>query len=352
MSNYILEKATYYYYGLLNDREKELYKSFLYALLNMKPIVEITEVFNSEQVKRISRYIINDRPDIFWYRGEYVITTRNNVIIRIEFHYVYTEAQKENIIHHIENSPLYKHINLKIKAERSDFEKALKLYELIIQNTEYEKGAVDIGGSCYEYAYGLEGVILKHRAVCAGYSKAFQYFANKHNIQCTIVTGQTKRSRHAWNLVNLYGNYYYIDTTWGDPTFSNVSNKDPNYISYDYFCITTEELKLSHQPIFDDPMPLCTATKYNYYEFFGLKETSYSVENIAKHIIDAARKGNNEACIKYSTQAAYQTAVTRLFQQSEIFEALRIASRYVKNLETKETKYNLNDTNKIITIKL
>jgi DNA modification methylase len=125
-------------------------------------------------------------------------------------------------------------------------------------------------------------------------------------------------------------------------SFSNVSNKDPNYISYDYFCITTEELKLSHQPTFDDLMPLCTATKYNYYEFFGLKETSYSVENIAKHIVDAARKGNNEACIKYSTQAAYQTAVTRLFRQSEIFEALRIASRYVKNLETKETKYHKN----------
>lgn len=352
MSNYILEKATYYYYELLNDSEKELYKSFLYALLNMKPIVEITKVFDSEQVKRISRYVINDRPDIFWYRGEYVVTTRNNVIIRIEFHYVYTESQKEMLIRDIENSALYKQINLNVKLQKSDFEKALKLYELIIKNTEYEKEAVSTGGIYYEYAYGLEGVILKNRAVCAGYSKAFQYFANKHNILCTIVTGQTKRSRHAWNLIDLYGNYYYIDSTWGDPIFSNVSNKDPNYISYDYFCITTEELKLSHQPVFDDLMPLCTATKYNYYEFFGLKEISYSIESIAKHIIDAVRNGNNKVCIKYSTQAVYQTAITRLFRQSEIFKALRIASGYVKNIETKETKYSLNDTNKIITIKL
>lgn len=104
----------------------------------MKPIVEITEVFNSEQVKRISGYIINDRPDIFWYRGKYVVTTLNNVIIRIEFHYVYTESQKEILIRDIENSSIYKQINLNIKLLKTDFEKALKLYELIIQNTEYE----------------------------------------------------------------------------------------------------------------------------------------------------------------------------------------------------------------------
>lgn len=352
MSNYTLEKATYYYFDLLNDKEKDLYKCFLYALRRMKATVDIKEGFSLEQVKKISRYVINDRPDIFWYRGKCAITTCNNVVVQIEFHYVYTEAQKENMVRQIENSSLYKRINTMIQMEKSTFEKALKLYELIIQNTEYEMGAINSGGPYYEYAYGLEGVILKNKAVCAGYSKAFQYFANKHSILCTIVTGQTQRSLHAWNLINLYGNYYYIDSTWGDPTFSNMANKDPNYISYDYFCITTEELKLSHRPVFDDPMPICTATKYNYYEFFGLKETNYSVENVASHIINAVKNAKNEAIIKYSSRVAYQTAVVRLFQQSEIFEALRIASRYVNRLQTREAKYSLNEDSKIISIKL
>lgn len=352
MNNYILEKATYYYYGLLNEREKELYKTFLNALLNMKNTVEITGMFSSEQVKKVSSYVIKDRPDIFWYRGESVIAKRGEVIVRIEFHYEYTEQQKNNIIYQIENSHIYKLINEKLRATKSDFEKALKLYEIIIQNTEYEKAAVSGNNPYYEYAYGIEGVMLKHRAVCAGYAKTFQYFANKHNLLCSIVTGQTKRERHAWNLLQLYGDYYYVDSTWGDPTFSNSANKDPNYISYDYFCVTTEELKLSHNPVFDDPMPICTATKYNYYEFFGLKEINYSVENVARHIVKAIKSAKKEVVIKYTSQGAYQTAVARLFQQSEIFDALRIASRYVKRLETGETKYSLNDANKIITIKL
>ena len=351
MDNYLLQKSMYYYYGMLNDREKELYKIFLNALLNMKTTVDITGSFGASQVEKIDLYLINDRPDIFWYRGKSTLTTRNNMVVQIEFHYVYTAIQIRSIIKDIENSSLYRLINSKLSAEKSDVDKMLRLYELIIQNTEYERNAPNAMGNYYEYAYGLEGVMLKHRAVCSGYAKAFQYFASKHNLLCTIVTGQTKRERHAWNLVNLYGDYYYIDVTWGDPIFSNT-NKDPNYISYDYFCITTADLRESHQPVFDYPMPMCTATKYNYYEYFGLKEMVYSVESIVRHIVNAAEKGKKEVVIKYSTQATYQHAITSLFQKSEIFEALKIASKYAKGLDTNKIKYSTNDANRTITINL
>jgi len=352
MSDYILQKATYYYFEMLTASEKEMYKKFLYALLNMVDIVEMTESFSSEQLKKISRYVINDRPDIFWYRGEHTITTRNGVIIKITFHYIYTKQQVDRIIKDIENSRFYLQLNSITKGQNSDFDKALKIYEFIIQNTEYEKNAVSVGGSSYEYAYGIEGVVLNHRAVCAGYAKTFQYFASKCNILCTLVTGQTKRSRHAWNLICLYGNYYYIDATWGDPTFYNETNKDPNYISYEYFCITTDELRKSHQPIFDDKMPICTSTKYNYYEYHGMVEPHYSVEGVAKQIVKAIKQSRKEVVIKYSTQIAYQNAMLKLFQQSEIFDALKMASRYVPNVKTSEIKYSVNDASRIITIKV
>lgn len=351
MSNFILDKSMYYYYEMLTGREKDLYKMFLNALLNMNEAVAITEPFTSEQVSKVSRYVINDRPDIFWYKGEHTITTRNGVIIRVTFHYVYSERQKEDIISGIQNSYFFRDLNAKMSYAKSDFEKALLLYEYIIKNTEYEKAAVGSVGTYYEYAYGMDGVILKHRAVCAGYAKAFQYFANKHNLSCTLVTGQTKRSRHAWNLINLYGSCYYIDATWGDPVFSNVQNKDPDYISYNYFCITTAALMESHRPILDDYMPLCTATKYNYYEYFGMVESYYSIESVTKHIVNAARSGKKEAVVKYSTNTAYQTAVARLFQSSEVFDALKMASRYVGSIGTAKVRYNLDDDAKIISIK-
>ena len=266
MNNYILEKATYYYYDKLSLCEKNWYKAFLKNILNLQNVVELNGELFAEQIKRISRALINDRPDIFWYRGSYTITTRNGIIVRIAFEFVYSETQVTSIISEFENCSLYRDINRYMLAAKSDFEKALCLYEYIIKNAEYEHAAL-LSPNNYEYAYGIEGVLLRRRAVCTGYAKTFQYFSNKNNIVCTIVTGQTNRGRHAWNLINLHGSFYYVDATWGDPTFANNSNKAIDYISYDYFCITTDELIRSHRPIFDVRMPLCSDTKYNYYRY-------------------------------------------------------------------------------------
>lgn len=352
MNSFMLDKATYYYYDLLKEKEQDLYRRFLYALLNMQVKVEINGVFSAEQIKKISRYIINDRPDIFWYRGTYVFYTRGNLIVSVEFKYVYAKSQKDKIIKDIESSSFYKMANSEIKAKTSSFAKFLRIYEFIIQNAEYDSAAAKASGSYYEYAYGLEGVVLKHRAVCSGYAKTFQYFANKHGLFCTVVTGKTKRERHAWNLVNINGDHYYVDATWGDPVFSNTSYKNPNYISYNYFCITTEELKASHQPIFDDPMPLCTASQYNYYKFMGMLDTRYSLESVVKHIVRTAKSGKRKVSIKYANKVSYQIAVDSLFRKSEVLQALKMATRYVSGLNFTKTQYTVDDVHNIISFSL
>ena len=351
MNNYILEKATYYYYDKLSSCEKNWYKTFLNNILNLQNVVELNGKLFAEQIKRISRALINDRPDIFWYRGSYTITTKNDIIVRIAFEFVYSETQVISIISKIESCSLYKEINRYMLAAKSDFEKSLCLYECIIKNAEYEHAAL-LSPNNYDYAYGIEGVLLRKRAVCTGYAKTFQYFSNKHNIICTIVTGQANCGRHAWNLINLYGGYYYVDATWGDPTFVNKSDKAADYISYDYFCITTEELKRSHHPVFDVEMPLCLDTKYNYYRYLGLVEDSYSVESIAKHIINAKKQGKKEAVIKYSSEETYIKAVSRLFANSEVFDALKIAQRYCGIGNSNKVSYKTDDNNLIIEIKI
>ena len=350
MNNFILERSMYYYFNLLDDKEKSLYKTFLHAVLNMKAKLKITEPFTSKQIEKISNYVINDKPDIFWYRGRLTLSSVNNVIVELEFHYTYDNNQVNNIIRNIENCAYYKMINEQLKVLKSDFEKALKLYELIIKNSEYEKRAITIGGPDYNYAYGLEGILLKHRAVCAGYAKTFQYFANKHNIRTTIVTGYAKNERHAWNLIDLYGEYYYIDATWGDPTFSDDVKKDTDYIIYDFFCFDTAKLEVSHKPVLDTPMPRCTATKYNYYEFFDMVDTYYSIERVAQHILNTLKKGENKVVIKYETQLAYQTAVEKLFVKSEVFDAIKLAGNYAKGLKVAEIRYIEDPECRMVTI--
>ena len=45
-------------------------------------------------------------------------------------------------------------------------------------------------------------------------------------------------SKHVWNLVNIDG-WKHLDVTWDDP----VTNTGEEILLYDYFFITTEELR-------------------------------------------------------------------------------------------------------------
>ena len=64
----------------------------------------------------------------------------------------------------------------------------------------------------------------------------------------------TEGGNHAWNLVKCNGDYYYVDTTWGDPVFQQEEGENTSQdaeqnsgqdaeasgnkanISYDYLC--------------------------------------------------------------------------------------------------------------------
>lgn len=352
MNDYFLSATANYCYDRLDIKEKGLYRAFLHALLFMHESMKIQGRYTKQQVVKVSEAVVFDRPDVFWFRGSFALESCNDVPEKVVFEYVYTQKQRDQIIYEIQCSKLYKRIDEVLRGLKTGFEKALRLYELIIQNAEYEVSALQSDSPVYDYAYGLEGIFLKRRAVCAGYARAFAYFACRHNVWCTIVNGKTQRGRHAWNLIRLDGEYYYIDATWGDPVFANAAEKEPDYISYDYFCITTAELLNSHKPILDVPMPTCTATKYNYYRFFGMLETQYSVANVAQHIVRAVREGKKKVYIKYATLAAYQTAERRLFEQNEIFDALKTASRYVSGIQTRKVNYNLDEKRRIISVRL
>lgn len=57
----------------------------------------------------------------------------------------------------------------------------------------------------------LYGALINKECVCEGYAKAFEYLCRKSNINCLYVVSK----RHAWNYVQIAGQWYSVDTTWG-----------------------------------------------------------------------------------------------------------------------------------------
>lgn len=54
-------------------------------------------------------------------------------------------------------------------------------------------------------------------AVCDGYARAAKLLLNDYGIECDITVGECiPDGGHAWNLVNLDGEWYHMDVTWND----------------------------------------------------------------------------------------------------------------------------------------
>lgn len=135
-------------------------------------------------------------------------------------------------------------------AGADDFEKALFIHNYIIENCRYQ---IDGGAGYDATAYGC---LVGGSAHCEGYAKAFAYLAQKAGIHSIVVTGVTDDGEnHAWNQVEIDGEWYNCDVTWddtdvdddkrhiyflcNDEMFSQTHMAETNYFE-PFYCISDE----------------------------------------------------------------------------------------------------------------
>ena len=73
-----------------------------------------------------------------------------------------------------------------------------------------------------------------NRAVCDGYSYAYEYLLQKAGIRSTVVAGRAGDDEetagpHSWNLVELNGQWYEVDATWNDISAEEALDKETDY---------------------------------------------------------------------------------------------------------------------------
>ena len=154
-----------------------------------------------------------------------------------------------------------------ITNDMSQYEIELYLHDYLVNNVKYVNGTSNTNN-----AYGA---LVNGQAVCEGYADAFQYLLTQAGISSCVVTGTSKGEGHAWNLVKIDGEYYYVDVTWDD--------QDNGKNFYAYFNVTTAQLEEDHTiiPEFYTP-PICTATAANYFTVNGGKIESGDIDTICR----------------------------------------------------------------------
>ena len=127
---------------------------------------------------------------------------------------------------------------------QTDLEKVFYVHEWLVQNIAYDREHLS---DDVQDDHNLRGALLEGTSVCDGYAKTYALTLRKLGITGVLVT--SKDIGHAWNMVELDGNWYQVDCTWDDP----VDGSDQlGYCMHKHLLCTTEGMNTNHNDDGDD----------------------------------------------------------------------------------------------------
>ncbi len=313
------EQAAYYYgYNSLDEEAQKVYRQLAAGIENFQEEIPVDST-SQEQLEKVMRVLIADHPEYFWTDGTSSYTYQElpggrawNMEVRPEYQVGSQEAQtlkaqiEAKADQWIQGAP-----------EGDAYEKIKYVYETLIDQVEYQENSPQ--------NQNIRSVFLEGKTVCMGYSKAAQYLLNRMGIFCTLVTGTVtgeKPSSHAWNLVRIGEQYYYMDVTWGNPGYLNPVEDDA-YISYSYLCCNEETLAPTHVPDDTIPLPSCQDDSYNYYKNKGRWYDSFDWNQIYQVIQEDLVQGAEMTELRFAGQESYDLAAEALVGGSLIQEAVQ-----------------------------
>lgn len=106
----------------------------------------------------------------------------------------------------------------------TDIEKEFALNDYLCNLAEYDFDVLNYAlendmevGNEYRDAFTAYGTLLNQKGVCASYAAAYKLLADEAGLECIVVTGYLNGNlAHAWNRVNIEGNWLSVDTTNND----------------------------------------------------------------------------------------------------------------------------------------
>lgn len=233
--NYDNSYASYYYFVYQHLWDAYLNKPTTLNNVNM----EILSGLSFEDAATIACKVIVDNPLFFFVNQSFTYDSENNRLI-IEVPEEYQSLNSRTTIQNEIESYLSE---LPISYAESKIDTLTKIHDLIIDSVDYEYDS-EGNPSTEPHAHNIVGVVESTGAVCEGYAKAFQYLCTIYNINCYVVTGTTPwGENHAWNIVEMDGEWYWCDLTWDDlefyPLLDWSSRKGEEFFTqrYRYFLV-------------------------------------------------------------------------------------------------------------------
>ena len=341
-------KTDYAYETLTDDYVKELYMRIAKSVDTVyAPNITTTGSLSDYQITQAVEAYKNDHPETFWLKGSSLFVPYGDTTsVKLDY-----TVQNDKLIAAKKKFNIAVASVLKNLPSGNDFEREEYINNYIIDNCRYDEEAAendDVQGNEND-AYGA---LVDGKAVCEGYSKAFQILCNKADIDCIQLMGIVDSDNHVWNCVKIGGDWYQIDVTWDDVD-------DFIYDSHEYFNLTDSLMYEEHtlSPKYSEIdaesflnleswcnfyVPKCTAEKYNYHNYcYNYKYPTVSnlddSDNVSTAIAKAAKNGEEHFVVIVDENVNYD----------DVYDEVR--NGYMYDWLTKANQINsdspkLNDT--------
>lgn len=313
-----------YYFKQLTEEEQRVYRELLKGIRAREKEFYLT-ISDDDSIDRSYHAVLKDHPEIFWVHNRekiYKTTYSDSDYCVFTPGYTYTDSEIDEIQTAMEQS--FQEVRALIPEDAGDYEKVRIVYTYVIDHTQYQTGEDD---------QSIAGVFWKKSAVCAGYAGAVQYLLERLDIPCIYVDGSTKGSTegHAWDIVKIGQEYYYVDATNGDqPDFLNgdaAQLEEHKTIIYDYLCPFPEEYEKTYTPSEELTVPACTAKDLDFYVLNQGYFEDYRWQDIYDYCKMRLDNGAAVVRFKFGGQEAFSEACQELLDDGVV---QNVAQYYMK----------------------
>ena len=235
----------------LSDDEKLLYDALVTCALSESPDEETDHITVSldpagdefqAMLRKVYNAVIFDHPEFFW-------LSMSSSALRYQYHSALFDRDSYKVSFSLSEEFPDRHAQMealeaaaddilsRVDLSAPDEEVALAIHDELIALVSYDLDAVSSNEK--DLAHTAYGALVENsrgeanRAVCDGYSYAYEYLLQKAGIRSTLLSGRAGDSeetagKHSWNLVNLGGDWYEVD-----PTLDDALDPDGSGISID-----------------------------------------------------------------------------------------------------------------------
>ncbi|MFN7119710.1 MAG: transglutaminase domain-containing protein, partial [Saprospiraceae bacterium] len=205
---------------------------------------------------------------------------------------------------------------------KDDYEKARAIYGWIAHSISYSDSTGRngwLGTSENKLQQQAENVLKNRSAVCEGFANLYKALCEAAGLPAEMVTGVVKQEDgtvsdvgHAWNAVQLEGEWYLTDPTWGSGYVQYETGRFVPMYQEAYFLIPASKMIQSHLP--DDPIWQLLPNPLTEQEFRSL-----SVVPLSARVTENAPQ-----------PFAYQDSIALWFRQDSLQRMLHASERVLR----------------------